>query len=172
MSDRTLIVLRHAKSAWDTGEPDHLRPLAPRGLRDGVAAGRVLAGHDLDVVLCSTATRARMTWLRAERAGARCADVRYAGALYGADPDDVIRLVRDLPATASTALVIGHEPTLAEFILDVAQPSEVTEHIAEKFPTAALAVLRFGGGWEQVAAGDVRLESFEVPRGHAGADDD
>ncbi|WP_207947827.1 SixA phosphatase family protein [Occultella glacieicola] len=172
MTERTLIVLRHAKSAWDTGEPDHLRPLAARGLRDGLAVGRVLARYDLDVVLCSTATRARMTWLRAEKGGARCPDVRHDGGLYGADPDDVIRLVRGLPDSARTALLIGHEPTLAEFVLDVAQPSEVTERIAEKFPTAGVAVLRFGGGWEEVASGDTWVETFEVPRGHYGTDDD
>lgn len=39
----TLIVLRHAKSSWETSAPDFRRPLAERGVRDGVAAGRVLA---------------------------------------------------------------------------------------------------------------------------------
>ncbi|MET7442233.1 histidine phosphatase family protein, partial [Streptomyces sp. NPDC005568] len=58
---RRLVVLRHAKSAWPDGVPDHERPLAPRGRRDAPAAGRSLAAADClpDLVLCSRRRRAR-----------------------------------------------------------------------------------------------------------------
>ncbi|HUB57091.1 MAG TPA: histidine phosphatase family protein, partial [Mycobacterium sp.] len=41
MSDqtRTLVLLRHAKSAYPNGVPDHDRPLAPRGRREAGLAG-------------------------------------------------------------------------------------------------------------------------------------
>ncbi|WP_443080564.1 SixA phosphatase family protein [Streptomyces sp. PTD5-9] len=62
--ERRLIVLRHAKSAWPEGVPDHERPLAGRGRRDAPAAGRRLyeAGYTPDLVVCSTARRTRETW--------------------------------------------------------------------------------------------------------------
>ncbi|MFK0293496.1 SixA phosphatase family protein [Streptomyces sp. NPDC090442] len=61
-----LIVLRHAKSAWPEGVPDHERPLAGRGRRDAPAAGRWLWQQHCapDVVLCSTSRRTRETWAR------------------------------------------------------------------------------------------------------------
>jgi phosphohistidine phosphatase len=61
---RTLILLRHAKSAWPEGVADQRRPLAGRGQRDAPAAGRWLgaAGYLPGLVLCSTAQRTRETW--------------------------------------------------------------------------------------------------------------
>ncbi|WP_230211275.1 SixA phosphatase family protein [Streptomyces kaniharaensis] len=66
---RTLIVLRHAKSAWPPDVPDWERPLGPRGRRDAPEAGRWLRRRGLvpDTVVCSPARRARETW---ELAGA------------------------------------------------------------------------------------------------------
>ena len=66
-TDRKLMVLRHAKSAWPD-VPDHERPLARRGQRDAPVMGRWLraAGHVPDQVLCSTARRARETWQLAQ----------------------------------------------------------------------------------------------------------
>ncbi|MFJ5675829.1 SixA phosphatase family protein [Streptomyces sp. NPDC093097] len=61
---RRLIVLRHAKSAWPEDVPDHERPLAGRGRRDALAAGRWLRQEHCapDLVICSTAQRTRETW--------------------------------------------------------------------------------------------------------------
>ena len=60
----TLILLRHAKSDWSTGDPDHERPLAARGVRQAPEAGRWLAAHldRIDLAVVSTAERARRTW--------------------------------------------------------------------------------------------------------------
>lgn len=165
MAAKTLIVLRHAKSAWDTAEPDLRRPLAERGERDGVVAGEVLADYDLDVVLCSEATRARQTWDRAVVGGARCDDVRYEDVIYGAWPSDVVDLLRGLPESVETALVIGHEPTVSGLVLELAEPSDLTDRVAEKYPTAGLAVLGYDGPWHDLDEATASLSRFLVPRG-------
>ncbi len=61
---KRLYLLRYAKSSWkDTSLPDHDRPLAGRGRR----AAKAIAGHlrehgiEPELVLCSTARRARQT---------------------------------------------------------------------------------------------------------------
>lgn len=59
-----LLLLRHAKSDWHTeSDHDHERPLASRGERDAIRIGRFLtaAGLRPELVLCSTAIRARRT---------------------------------------------------------------------------------------------------------------
>ena len=61
---RTLLVLRHSKSAYPEGVADIDRPLAPRGVRDAVALGGWLRDQGLvpDLVVCSVAERTRQTW--------------------------------------------------------------------------------------------------------------
>src|SRR6202035_2354332 len=80
--DRTLVLLRHAKSAYPAVVADHERPLAPRGEREAGLAGDWLRAHlpAIDAVLCSTATRTRETLARTgiDAAG------RYVGGLSDA----------------------------------------------------------------------------------------
>jgi len=62
---KTLHLLRHAKSSWrDIGQDDHHRPLG-RGAARAMAKYMKRAGIEPDVVLCSTAVRAKETRLRA-----------------------------------------------------------------------------------------------------------
>ena len=60
---RTLVLMRHAKSDYPAGVPDHERPLAPRGTREAGLAGDWLREHApaIDAVLCSSAVRTRQT---------------------------------------------------------------------------------------------------------------
>ena len=61
---RELLILRHAKSAWDTNAPsDFERPLAKRGRRAAPRVGRWLEEQGLipDHVVSSPAERAKQT---------------------------------------------------------------------------------------------------------------
>ena len=172
---RTLVLLRHAKSAWPEDVPDHDRPLAGRGRRDAPAAGQWLrrAGHIPDLVLCSTAVRARQTWQLAEaEVGAR-PTVTFEPQIYGASADILLNLIRRLPAAARTVVVVGHDPALPELALALTgepegQPSPAAvadaDRMRTKFPTAAMAVLEIGGGWAEARPGGARLAGFVTPR--------
>ena len=179
---RRLILLRHAKSAWPD-VPDHERPLAPRGRRDAPAAGRWLRerGQVPDLVLCSTAQRARETWQLAEEAlGARGArEAREARdehprtvfepRVYGATATELLGLARETPSGVRTLMIVGHEPSMRDLTLDLAgAPSdhgdaEALERVTAKFPTAAIAVLAFTGRWPDLGPGRARLADFVVP---------
>jgi len=133
----TLILLRHGKSAYPDKVKDHDRPLAPRGVRQAGLAGKAIRrfGHDVDLVLCSTAVRARATLEQA----AVDAPVRHLPALYGATGDEILKLVEAERGDAATVLVVGHDPGLAE----AAQILDTTFTFA-KFPTSAFTVVREG----------------------------
>ncbi|MFT3861752.1 SixA phosphatase family protein [Micropruina sp.] len=161
----TLIVMRHAKSSWSTAEPDHRRPLNGRGEKDAVVAGGILAGYVLDVVLSSSSTRTRQTWQGAVAGGARCADVAFTDELYGAWAGSVIGLVRELPESVGTTLVLSHEPTVSTLLHGLAEPSELADEAADHFPTCAMAFLDFDGPWTGLGSGGARLVRFEIPRG-------
>ncbi|MGH3563389.1 MAG: SixA phosphatase family protein, partial [Mycobacterium sp.] len=116
--DRTLVLLRHAKSAYPAGVADHDRPLAPRGIREAGLAGDWLLANlaGIDEVLCSTAIRARQTLAHAGIDAA----VRYVERLYDAAPGVVIDEINRVGDDVSTLLVIGHEPAMSRVALGLA----------------------------------------------------
>lgn len=165
MAAKTLIILRHAKSSWNTPSADLQRPLAERGIADATAAGAVLAGYDLDRVLCSTAVRARQTWEHAVAGGAACDDVDYSEAIYHAWPDELLGELRELGEDVETALLIGHQPTLSDLVVELARQSKKVDAVRERFPTCALAVLTHKGPWQTLGRGNASLTRYEIPRG-------
>jgi phosphohistidine phosphatase len=64
MTERILVLLRHAKAEPQSGTADADRPLTSRGHADAGAAGAWLAGHGYrpELVICSPAKRTRQTW--------------------------------------------------------------------------------------------------------------
>lgn len=170
---RRLVVLRHAKSAWPEGVPDHERPLAPRGRRDAPAAGHALAEIDClpDLALCSTATRARETWELASAQWGTPPPVRHDPRLYAADVPELLQVVREAPAQAATLLLIGHNPGLEELVLDLAGDGldNLLDEVRLKFPTSVIAVLTWRGTtWRDLAPGTALLTWMAVPRGKKG----
>ncbi|MGW1214261.1 SixA phosphatase family protein [Streptomyces sp. NPDC002499] len=167
---RRLVVLRHAKSAWPAGVPDHERPLAPRGIRDAPAAGRALAEHDLlpDLALCSTAVRARRTWESAAAQWGTPPPVHHDPRLYGADVPELLDVVHEVSAEVETLLLVGHNPGLEDLVLELAEDGldDALDEVRLKFPTSAIAVLVWHGTtWEALAPGTALLTDMLVPRG-------
>ncbi|MFF7144078.1 SixA phosphatase family protein [Streptomyces nodosus] len=165
-----LLVLRHAKSAWPPGVPDHERPLAPRGCRDAPAAGRALADTDClpDLALCSTAVRTRRTWELASAQWGTPPPVRFEPRLYAADGSELLQVVREVPTSVRTLLLIGHDPGLPELILGLAGDGldDTLDRVRVKFPTSAIAVLAWHGAtWDSLAPGAALLTDVIVPRG-------
>jgi phosphohistidine phosphatase len=163
---RALVLLRHAKSAYPTGVPDHERPLAERGIREAALAGDWLRANlpPIDAVLCSTATRTRETLART----GIDAPVRYVQRLYGATPGAVIEEINTVSDDVATLLVVGHEPTTSEVALILAgadgTDTAALERISMKYPTSSIAVLRIVDGWADVEPGSAALVDFHVPR--------
>ncbi|MCX4785132.1 MULTISPECIES: SixA phosphatase family protein [unclassified Streptomyces] len=164
-----LIVLRHAKSAWPEGVPDHERPLAGRGRRDAPAAGRWLYEAQCvpDLVICSTARRTRQTWdLVAAELGA-APEVVFEPRVYEASASALVSVVRDVPERRRTVLLIGHQPGVQDMVLSLAGDGddEALTRARVKYPTAAVAVLMLPGTWARLAPGTATLTDFAVPRG-------
>ncbi len=168
----TLILLRHAKSSWDTpGEDDFARGLAPRGRAAAPRMGEEMRRLSLKphTVLCSPAVRTRDTLaLVLPYLDPAPANVHFEDDLYLASGqrihDRLRRLANDCPA----ALVIGHNPGLHNLALTLAEPSDDPRLSAmrDKFPTAALAVFTFQTPeWRQIKPQTGRLVHFATPRG-------
>ena len=144
---RRLILLRHAKSDWPD-VPDQQRPLAKRGRRDAPVVGRWLRGHGYlpEVVICSVARRTRQTWeLVAPELGGS-PSVTFEPRAYAASAPTLLYLARELPGTCRAALLIGHNPGIAELAAHLAGPPAADDAPPSpglRFPTAAVAVFEF-----------------------------
>jgi len=110
---KQLLLLRHAKSSWDDPSlADFDRPLGPRGLKDAPRIGRFLraAGELPDLVVCSSAVRARQTAkLALEAAGFR-KEIRHEERIYEASVDTLLDVVRSLDDGVESAMLVGHNP--------------------------------------------------------------
>lgn len=164
---RRLYLLRHAKSSWDEpGLVDRERPLAERGRRACavVAAHIEAAGIEPGAVVCSPAARARETLDRIAVALPPGAERRIEPRVYGADWEQLLEVVRELPDELRSVMLIGHNPGFQDLVLALAAEGEALERVRRKFPTAALATLGFAGDWRRLRPGGAGLEGFVRPK--------
>ncbi|WP_285495700.1 histidine phosphatase family protein [Actinomadura sp. NBRC 104425] len=152
----TLLVLRHAKAVPGGATPDIERSLTGRGRRDAEAAGEWLRDRGLapDLVLCSTAVRTRETLERL----AVPAPVRYESQIYANDADGLLTLVRETGDDARTLLLVGHNPSVHQLVHDL------TGAAPNAFPTCALAVIEWEGGWMDAWPGAGTLVTLHTPQ--------
>jgi phosphohistidine phosphatase len=115
---RTLLLMRHAKADVGHGEDDFDRPLNDRGQLQSAAAGRLLAdaGYVPDHVICSGAKRTRQTLKGVLHAmdPERTPELDYSDEVYSAGPDDLLAMINRVDPAATTVLVVGHNPTIAQ----------------------------------------------------------
>lgn len=154
----TLYLLRHAKSSWDDPTlDDHDRPLAPRGRRACDRLHRYCAesGIEPDLVLCSTATRARETVALVVPGHP---NVVFDGRLYLASGESLRARIGGL--SGASVMLVGHNPGLHDVLLSLADASPLRDDIVEKLPTGALATLELAA-WNSPTA---ELVALALPR--------
>jgi phosphohistidine phosphatase len=119
------------------------------------------------LVVCSTARRARETCDGLRAAFDPRAEVRFERWLYDADPDDILRRLREVAPAIESMMVIGHNPDVQELAITVAgdgDPAALAQ-LDAKFPTAALAVLDLRElTWDQLEPGTAYLRAVVLPR--------
>jgi phosphohistidine phosphatase len=167
---RRLLVLRHAKSSRDDATlADHDRPLSARGRRALPRLQRELAAREepIDLVLCSSAVRARRTLEGVRSALPAGAAVAIEDGLYAASVTGLLERLRAVPASVTGVLLIGHNPGLELLVHKLAGSGDpdALAQLASKYPTGALATLQVPSRWSALVAGSCQLEDLVVPRG-------
>lgn len=157
-SERTLVVVRHGKSDWSGATADRDRPVGARGQRQAGEAGAWLAAHlgPIEAAVVSPARRTRMTWdlVASELADPPRADLDER--IYGGWDDELLDVVRGLPAAATRAVLVGHNPGVEELV-------EVLTGVWVAMPTAAIAVVDLAGPWSDAGPGRGRLRAAGRP---------
>ena len=145
---KSLLLLRHAKSSWnDSNLPDQERPLNPRGKRDAPRMGRLLLDKKLvpDLILSSTAKRARKTVKKVVRACGYPGKIKYTEALYASDAENYLHLLAQQGSEFERILIVGHNPEIELFL-------NLLTGCQENMPTAALAYIQLTiEHWEDIS---------------------
>lgn len=174
----TLLLLRHAKAGPPApGLEDFDRTLKDKGRTAAQAIGRYMAANRLAPVkvLCSPAARTRETWDIVAREFNKPPSPAFRNALYeSGDGQKLFKMLTREPGSDSPLLLVGHNPSTEELALRLAAPGgELRRQIERKYPTAGLAVLRFGmAEWPDLAAGGGELLAFVRPAQLIGGHDD
>jgi phosphohistidine phosphatase len=159
-----LIVMRHAQAGELPGGPDAERALRARGRRDAAAAGSWLRAHDFvpDAVICSTARRARQTWLHVSADLGTDAEVSNDPRLYDANAEQLLDIIRQTRPGVGTLMYVGHNPAAQQLAATLTGQRR-------EFPAAAIAVIDLPGDWAAAAAGSGTLAAaWAPPRGPDG----
>jgi phosphohistidine phosphatase len=163
MTVRTLVLLRHAKSAHPEGVADPDRPLTERGHADAAAAGAWLLSRGLlpTRVLCSPARRTRETWHSVRVAlgdTASSAEVVMEPALYDYGATTALDLIRATGPEVEVLMVIGHNPTVS-MISGLLDPEADVE-----LRTGGLALHSVAGDWVDCGPGSAPLTASHTAR--------
>jgi phosphohistidine phosphatase len=158
VAERTLILLRHAKSDWAGTAPDFDRPLAERGLRQAPEVGQWLAKNipAIDLAVVSPANRARTTWQLACEALDPAPPTEFEVGVYAASADDLLEIVRGLPDDALTVVMVGHNPGMQDLV------ALLTDEFVP-MTTSALAVIGLDGGWSTAGESPATLQASGRP---------
>lgn len=153
-SERTLILLRHAKSDWSGALPDVDRPLAERGHAQAPLAGRWLASHagTIDLAVVSPARRARETWELVSAELVPAPPARFDERVYAASADQLLAIVREAPADVRALILVGHNPGMEQLASLLAGEDVI-------LPTSGIAELGVGGPWSELDAGSAVLRA-------------
>ncbi|UCF68424.1 MAG: histidine phosphatase family protein [Acidobacteriota bacterium] len=157
-----ILLLRHAKSDWEADfGADHERPLNDRGRAAARLIGQFVSTlkEPPELVLTSSAVRARATVELAADAGRWRWPIERRRELYEADPETVLELIRSQPARISSCLLSGHEPTWSGLTGRLIGAARI------RFPTAALARIDFRvEKWSEIDFGTGELIWLVTPK--------
>ena len=166
---KTILLLRHAKSAWS--EPrldDHERPLSRRGEQAAKAMAAHIARREPrpDLILCSTALRTRQTLAPLIKLlDAPAPPIALEKRLYLASEDVLLADLQAVADGVATVLLIGHNDGIWHLAEGLAGSGPALAALREKYPTGTLATLRAPDGpWQDLARGSAELVAFIRPR--------
>ncbi len=161
---RRLVLMRHARAGYaDTSDFD--RPLADAGAEDARAAGRWLAelGVSAEAALVSAAVRAARTYAALASGAGWTVEPSLDRALYHADDQSALDLIRLVEPGVRSLVVVGHNPTiatLAQLLDDGEGDPAALVAMAGGFTPASTAVFELAVGWGDLDHGGATLTAY------------
>jgi len=144
---RLLLLMRHGKAESGSGQPDHERALAARGVTQAQLVGEYLSAQNVQVarVLVSDALRTTQTWeAAASKMPGFDGEVTFHEEIYSGGAAELLALLHEIDARHPVVMVVGHEPTISTLTSLLAEEDSEAGAVAQArigMPTGAMAVL-------------------------------
>jgi phosphohistidine phosphatase len=162
---KTLLIIRHAKSSWDSAEmSDFDRPLNDRGKRDvPVMAQRLIkADVTIDRFVSSPAKRARQTAeIFIEAFGKKRKEIHFIPELYHASLEVFKTVVAGLDDQDDAVALFSHNPGITAFA------NILSSVRVDNMPTCAVfAVKSQAVSWGDFLSAEPQFWFFDYPKSH------
>ena len=158
---KQIFIYRHGKSDWAAAYgSDHDRPLAQKGIESAKTMGRMLrlSGQVPELVITSTATRAKQTLEISKAGGKWNCEVTENEILYSESYEEIFKLVKNLSDKYSSVMLVGHEPKCSMLVSHMIGGGEIT------FKTATMARIDFiFDKWSKLRPGGGELRWMQNP---------
>jgi len=156
--------MRHGKAEPYAGT-DTDRPLTETGRRQVAEAARFLAETDLlpDHALVSSARRTEETWSVLREAMACTVEADVSDALYGAEPETILDILRELDDSHRTVLLVGHNPAvwqLAGMLVDDQVDPLLWGALLHGFAPSTVAVFEVDGSWSALTEASATMTAM------------
>lgn len=163
---KTLTLLRHAKSSWDTpGLADRERPLNARGERDAPRAAERIqdAGIRPSLILSSPAVRAWTTArIVAQQIHYPLEFLQREKDLYLASGDKLLEVIGRQDSGFNNLMVVGHNPGLTDLA------NYLVPDLTDNVPTSGVVSISLASdSWDLRQTVDNELLIFDYPKKHA-----
>jgi len=164
---KTLYLVRHAKSGWESNCSDFERSLNEKGMKDApVIAVRMRAkGAPLpDILISSPARRALNTAEAfAETFGIEREKIHMEMGIYHGGADELLELVQSVPDSAESLMLFGHNPAISEFADRLAR--NAPHHFS---PCSVVRIDMDIAGWSEAGREKGETQWHEHPEKHQG----
>lgn len=160
---KDLILLRHAKSSWDTpGLNDFDRPLNKKGLKNVPLIGSILKnkyGIKPDLIISSPALRAKQTTeIISQELEYPLEKIKYTQRLYSASFTEILSVLHSINEEYNCVILVGHNPALTE------ASNFLSEKYVDNIPTCGIVKSSFKGEWKELKQKNCKIDFFIYPK--------
>ena len=155
---KKLVLIRHAKSCWDTVMKDRERPLSRRGIKDAHLVSGVLIDHlpNKYIVWSSIAKRAKETAvIFGQNMDMNLDCIILKPEIYTFEYKTLTEAIKKCENRHNTLILFGHNNAITKFV------NKFGNLFYSNIPTCGVVVLNFGAeSWEDIEHGEIELTIF------------
>jgi len=163
MSQKELLILRHAKSSWDEPDKEDIdRALISRGVNDAIFMAKRLKKHfgELDLIITSPANRAVHTTLifcRVANFPLEKVQINYD--VYESSESTLIKIIKNTSDDLNKIMIVGHNPTLTYFV------NNFIDKPIDNIPTTGIVGITFTmSSWNEISKSKLKSSFFDYPK--------
>jgi phosphohistidine phosphatase len=160
---KTLILIRHAKSSWETNQADFDRPLNDRGKKDAPVMAQRLVDRKItiDTFISSPANRAKQTAeFFCEGYKKKTSVIHFIAALYHAPAPVFFDTIKNIDDRFITTALFSHNPGITSFVNELVDAVHI-----DNMPTCGVFAIQIDiDKWSDFENGKKIFLFFDYPK--------